>query len=265
MTSSIEVTEVAARAGVALVPIGATEQHGAHLPVTTDTAIAAAFAAEAGARVTGEVATWVLPALPFGFSPEHAGRAGTIGLSAETLLALVDDIGRGVAASGIRRLLFVNGHGGNPELLHVACRQLRERRGLAAFAVHVPGLALPPELAEGVTTGDLDAHAGHYETSLLLALDPGAVDMDAARADGLERVRARAASPTRPFGAVSVPWPVDDLSASGVIGDPSTADAEWGGERAFATQAAALADIVRAVAAHPLPPEWVHSRRGDAE
>lgn len=264
MTSSSKVAEVAAREGVALVPIGATEQHGAHLPVSTDTTIAAAFAAAVAARVTGDVATWVLPALPFGFSPEHAGRPGTIGLTAQTLLALSDDIGRGVAASGIRRLLFVNGHGGNPELLHVACRQLRERRGLAAFAVHAPGLALSAELSEGVTTGDLDAHAGHYETSVLLALDPGVVDMDAARADGLERVRARADSPTRPFGAVSVPWHVDDLSVSGVIGDPTTADAAWG-ERAFAAQTAALADIVRAVAAHPLPPEWVHSRRGDAE
>lgn len=264
MTSSPEIARVAARAGVALVPIGATEQHGAHLPVTTDTAIAEAFAAAAAARVGDEVATWVLPALPFGFSPEHAGRPGTIGLSAETLLAIADDIGRGVAASGIRRLLFVNGHGGNPELLHVACRQLRERRGLAAFAVHVPGLALPPELGEGVTTGDLDAHAGHYETSVLLALDPRAVRMDAARADGLDEVTAVAASLTRPFGAVSVPWHVDDLSASGVIGDPTTADAAWG-ERAFSAQAAALADIVRAVATHPLPPEWLHSRRGDAE
>ena len=264
MTSSPDVAAVAARAGVALVPIGATEQHGPHLPVTTDTAVAAAFATAAAARVGDEVATWLLPALPFGFSPEHAGRAGTIGLSAETLLAVADDIGRGVAASGIRRLLFVNGHGGNPELLHVACRQLRERRGLAAFAVHVPGLPLPAELAEGVTTGDLDAHAGHYETSVLLALDPASVDMDAARADGVAEVTAAAASPTRPFGAVSVPWHVDDLSASGVIGDPTTADAAWG-ERAFAAQAASLADIVRAVAAHPLPPEWVHSRRGDAE
>lgn len=206
----------------------------------------------------------MLPALPFGFSPEHAGRAGTIALSPQTLLGVADDIGRGVAASGIRRVLFVNGHGGNPELLHVACRQLRERLGLAAFAVHVPGLALPTELDEGVTTGDRDAHAGHYETSVLLALDPTAVKMDAARADGLEAVAAAAESPTRPFGPVSVPWHIDDLSPSGVIGDPTTADAAWG-ERAFAAQASALAEIVRAVAAHPLPPEWVHSRRRDAE
>lgn len=264
MTSSTQVAAIAARGGVALVPIGATEQHGPHLPVTTDTTIAAAFATAASARVARDVAIWVLPAVPFGFSPEHAGRPGTVSLSPRTLLAVADDIGRGVAASGIRRLLFVNGHGGNPELLHVACRQLRERRGLAAFAVHVPGLALPPELTEGVTTGDLDAHAGHYETSVLLALDPASVDMDAARADGLDEVTAAADSLTRPFGAVSVPWHVDDLSHSGVIGDPTTADAGWG-ERAFAAQAAALADIVRAVAAHPLPDEWVHSRRGDAE
>lgn len=264
MPSSPEIARVAAREGVALVPIGATEQHGPHLPVTTDTTIAAAFATAAAARVARDVATWVLPALPFGFSPEHAGRAGTIGLSAQTLLGVADDIGRGVVASGIHRLLFVNGHGGNPELLHVACRQLRENRALAAFAVHVPGLALAPELAEGVTTGDLDAHAGHYETSVMLALDPAAVGIDAARPDGLDAVRATANGLTRPFGTVSVPWHVDDLSRSGVIGDPTTADAAWG-ERAFAAQAAALADIVRAVAEHPLPPEWVHSRRRDAE
>lgn len=264
MTSSTQIAAVAARDGVALVPIGATEQHGPHLPVTTDTTIAAAFATAAAARAAKDVATWVLPAVPFGFSPEHAGHPGTISLSPQTLLALADDIGRGVAASGIRRLLFVNGHGGNPELLHVACRQLRETRGLSAFAVHVPGIALPADLLEGVTAGDLDAHAGHYETSVLLALDPASVEMGAARADGLDEVTAAATSPTRPFGQVSVPWHVDDLSRSGVIGDPTTATAAWG-ERVFAAQAAGLADIVRAVAVHPLPPEWVHSRRGDAE
>lgn len=264
MPSSTEIARIAGRDGVALVPIGATEQHGPHLPLTTDTTIAAAFATAASARVAKDVATWMLPPLPFGFSPEHTGRPGTISLAPETLLALTDDIGRGVVASGIRRLLFVNGHGGNPELLHVACRQLRERHGLAAFAVHAPGLALPPELTAGVTTGDLDAHSGHYETSVLLALQPASVDMDAARADGLDQVTAVAESLLRPFGTVSVPWHVDDLSPSGVIGDPTTADTAWG-EQAFAAQTAVLADIIRAVAAHPLPPESVHSRRGDAE
>lgn len=264
MTSSTEVARTAARDGVALVPVGATEQHGPHLPVTTDTTIAVAFATAASARVSRDVATWVLPALAYGFSPEHAGRPGTVSLSASTLLALTADIGRGIAASGIRRLLFVNGHGGNPELLHVACRQLREQQGLAAFAVHVPGLALPPEMAAGVTTGDLDAHAGHYETSVMLTLDPAAVETTAAHAGGIAEVNAVAASLTRPFGTVSVPWHVDDLSPSGVIGDPTTADAAWG-ERAFSAQTTALAEIVRAVAEHPLPPEWIHSRRGDAE
>lgn len=94
MTSSTQISDVAAREGVALVPIGATEQHGPHLPVTTDTTIAAAFATAAAARAAREVATWVLPPLPFGFSPEHAGRPGTIALSPQTLLAITDDIGR---------------------------------------------------------------------------------------------------------------------------------------------------------------------------
>ncbi|WP_285135615.1 creatininase family protein [Microbacterium sp. lyk4-40-TSB-66] len=262
MQTAVDIAAVASRDGVALVPVGATEQHGPHLPVSTDTEIAVALATAAVERVTPEVATWVLPAVAFGFSPEHAGRPGTISLSAETLLALVDDVGRGVAASGIRRLVFVNGHGGNPELLHVACRRLRGHLSLAAFAVHAPGLPLPTGMLDDVTHGDRDAHAGHYETSVMLTVHPAAVDLDTARADGVTAVEERANSPLRPFGAVSVPWHVDDLSSSGTIGDPTTADAGWGA-RALAAQANALAEIIRAVAADPLPPEWLHSGRGE--
>jgi creatinine amidohydrolase len=262
MPTAVDIADVAARDGVALVPVGATEQHGPHLPVSTDTEIAVALAAAAAGKVGAEVATWVLPAVAFGFSPEHAGRPGTISLSAETFLALMDDVGRGVVASGIRRLVFVNGHGGNPELLHVACRRLRENLSLAAFAVHAPGLPLPDEMLTDVTHGDNDAHAGQYETSVMLTVRPAAVDLRAARADGVPSVQERAESWLRPFGIVSVPWHVDDLSPSGTIGDPTTADAAWGA-RALTAQADALAEIVRAVAAHPLPPEWLHSGRGE--
>ncbi|MFX8676642.1 creatininase family protein, partial [Acinetobacter baumannii] len=82
-------------------PVGATEQHGAHLPVDTDTIIAAALARRACDRLAGEVETWLLPALADGFSPEHASHAGTISLAADTILRVCDDVARAAQASGM--------------------------------------------------------------------------------------------------------------------------------------------------------------------
>lgn len=255
----VDVAALAAAGGIAVQPIGATEQHGPHLPLTTDAVIATALADAArdvlatrvAADMTGVPPLWVLPTLAYGTSPEHASFAGTVSLSSTTLRAISLDVGRSVAAAGLRTLVFVNAHGGNPELLHVAARDIRDETGVLVVVVHGPALPLPSELADAVPRPDVDVHAGFYETSVLLAIDPASVRSPLAAPDGLARTDGLAVGAVTPlvgpFAAISLPWRTEDVSASGTIGDPTGASAEWG-RAALRAQAEALADALMEIA-----------------
>lgn len=206
-------------------PLGAIEQHGPHLPLNTDLLIADAVATAAVERVGEEVDAWLLPPLAYTKSNEHAWAPGTIWLSAETLLAVLDDIGRCVAMTPARRLVFLNGHGGNSALIAVANRELRLRHGLTTFLAH-PGV--PPDQG-GPSPGDelaMGVHGGTDETSLMLHLAPELVDVAAAE----RRVPAHLAGNryVRFGGPVSFGWLSNDFADDGVIGDPTAADPERG-------------------------------------
>ncbi|WP_295775884.1 creatininase family protein [uncultured Microbacterium sp.] len=254
----IDVAALAAVGGIAVQPIGATEQHGPHLPLSTDAVIATALAdtardvlaARAAAGIAGIPPLWMLPPLAYGTSPEHASFTGTVSLSSTTLRAICLDVARSVAAAGVRTLVFVNAHGGNPELLHVVAREIRDQTGVLVVVVHGPALPLPPELTEAVPRPDVDVHAGFYETSVLLAVDPASVRLPLAAPDGVPRTDELAAGALTPlvgpFAAISLPWRTEDVSASGTIGDPTGANAEWG-RAALRAQADALADVLREI------------------
>lgn len=251
--TSPRVAQIAAAGGVAIQPIGATEQHGPHLPVTTDAVIATALA-ERAVTLLGEreaPPVWLLPTLAYGKSPEHSGIPGTITLSSTTMLAVCLDVARSVALSGIRTLVFVNAHGGNPELLQLVARDIRADSGVLAVGIHAPSLPLSSGLADRIPRPDLDVHAGYYETSIMLAVAPEAVDVAAALPDGLARADELAAGSAAAsggvFGALDLPWHTADVSGSGTIGDPTGANAEWGAA-ALAEQGAALADAIVEVA-----------------
>jgi mycofactocin precursor peptide peptidase len=192
-----------------LVPVGSVEQHGPHLPLDTDTRIAAAVAARAA---TG--ALLVAPPVAYGASGEHEGFAGTVSIGHEALRLLLVELGRS-ASRWAGRLVFVNGHGGNVSSLVEAVRLLRyEGRDAAWFACAAGG----------------DAHAGRTETSLMLALDPALVRPErtagntAPLADLLPAMRA---------GGVAA------VSPNGVLGDPAVASADEG-ERLLAAMSDAL-------------------------
>jgi mycofactocin precursor peptide peptidase len=184
---------------VLLVPVGATEQHGPHLPLGTDTAIAATVAARSGLPVA--------PAVPYGASGEHESFPGTVSIGTEILAAVIVELGRS-ACRFARRLVLVNGHGGNVGALRAAVALLRsEGRDVAWFPCGVPGA---------------DAHAGHHETGVMLALAPDTVRPDLAAPGNT--------APLRELMPAISAGSVRDVSPSGVLGDPSGATASEGAE-----------------------------------
>lgn len=233
---------------VVLLGVGAIEQHGPHLPLSTDYVVAEATTQAVVAEADSEIDVWRLPTLAFTKSDEHAWSSGTIWLSWDTLMRVLVDIGRSVAKSPARRLVFLNAHGGNSALLQVASRELRREFGLRTFVMPASvavgggeraGRDRPEELGLGI-------HGGYTETSVLLHLRPDLVHMEhAVRSvpDGLAEYRHVG------FGKpVSFGWLSDDFGTNGTIGDPTGASAEAGKahfEAAVAGCVAALREVAR--------------------
>lgn len=224
-------------------PIGAVEQHGPHLPMSVDHVIADELATAVIGAVGDELDVWQLPTTSVSASGEHAWSIGTLWLSARTMLALVDDVGDCVAATGARRLVFLNAHGGNTALLQLACRELRRRHGLLTFVVHP---YVPP--AHGGTSPEhelgMGIHGGHDETSLMLHLRPGLVDMDLAVRQVPEHLLEN--RHVRFGGSVQFGWMSDDFGPHGHIGDPTRASAA-DGARLFAAAVELVSDQLREI------------------
>lgn len=235
-------------ATVLVQPIGAIEHHGPHLPLRTDALVAEAVATAGVERaVAAGLDVWLLPTLSVGKSDEHAWAPGTLWLSADTLLAVLRDLGRSVVATGARKLVFVNGHGGNAALLQVANRELRRLFGLQTFTMPA-GLQHAGRGVDGEPDErGFGIHAGWAETSVVLHLAPDLVDPAAfARnvPDGLADF-ALLGFNARP---VTFGWLSDDFGPTGVIGDPTGASAAAGArmvEEATAFVAAALGEVAR--------------------
>jgi creatinine amidohydrolase len=246
--------QVARRLGegsVLVLPVGAVEQHGPHLPLSTDLVIAEEMAARVVAERGEELDLWLLPALAYTKSNEHAWAPGTIWLGAQTLLAVLDDIGRSLAMLPAKRLAFLNGHGGNTQLLAVANRELRLAHGLMTFLLHP---RLPRD--SGGTAAEADdelgmgVHAGRDETSIMLHLRPELVDMDKAARAVPEALASNAHATFG--GTVAFGWLSDDLHPSGVIGDPTLASTELGA-RLVQEMVTQLGDELAEVAAFEFP------------
>ncbi len=234
---------------VAVLPVGAVEQHGPHLPLATDTIVVEALAEDLRARPRTTARVLVLPTLAIGHSPEHADFPGTLSHAAEALLAQWTDVARDVARCGVRKLMLLNGHGGQRALVDLAAVRWRADFGMLVlranwFALGTPaGLFDADELEHGI-------HGGEVETSLLLHLRPELV-----RRAALADFRARLPDgPELPFGQgrpVGFGWLARDLHAEGVVGNAARADAARG-QRLYAHLLAELDRVIEAAAATAL-------------
>lgn len=250
--TTAEVGAIDTTDAVVVQPIGAIEQHGPHLPLSTDALVAERMSALALERLGAGSNVWQLPTLSYGKSTEHLGRAGTVALSATTLMAVCLDLGRSLAASGFRKLVFVNGHGGQPGLLDVVARDIRAETGLEVFPMMPGRLGLP----EGVDPVDpaYGIHGGQIETSIVMALKPSLVRLDRAVRDGDAAGALFAGYRHLTLeGAVPTAWLTDDLSASGVLGDPTAASPELG-RAVVEHQVAALAEVLLEIKSFAFPP-----------
>ena len=222
-----QITELPDRANtVIILAAGATEQHGPHLPCSVDTAISSGVIGHALARLPATVPAFALPPITYGKSEEHLHFPGTMTLTGTTLLSTVTEIGDSVYRSGFRKLLIVNGHGGQPQVMEMAARELRLRYG--DFVI-IPTSVWKMPSGLGAFTSEkekkLSMHAGHGETALMLALAPDTVRMEHAVANFPDEFPIKLLSQD---GRPACAWTTRDFGPSGVIGDPCGATADQG-------------------------------------
>lgn len=226
ITSATAAEENERQATVALLPIGSFEQHGEFLPLATDTLIACIITD----RIAAEYPVMLLPPITISCSHEHAGWRGTVSISARTLYSVVTDIAQSLAASGVHRLVLVNGHGGNYVLSNV----------VQEATIHEPVMALFPSgpawnLARSEAGLETDAHddmhGGELETSILLHAKPDVVRPGNESADWLAGDRRHLLT----LG-------MGEYTKSGIIGKPSAGTAAKGSD-VLASLARSFADV----------------------
>lgn len=213
---------------VAVLPIGAIEQHGPHLPVWVDSCINELLLDRALTALPATARVLALPLQAVGKSNEHTAFGGTLSLSCETLIAMLLELGESVYRAGIHRLILLNSHGGQPQVLDVVARELRIRHAMlvvnaAWFSLGLPeGLFSADECRHGI-------HGGEIETSLMLHLRPDLVDMGRARNFvSLSQEMVGKFDLLTVEGAIGIGWQAQDLNHWGVCGNAAAADADRG-------------------------------------
>ncbi|QJX08220.1 creatininase family protein (plasmid) [Rhizobium leguminosarum] len=236
---------------IAVLPIASTEQHGPHLPIATDVAIATGMLAELKRQRPEDLDMLVLPTQEIGKANEHIYGPGTLSLSAELLIPVWTAIGAKVAEAGLRKMVIVNSHGGNVDIMSIVARELRVRYQMAVVSTqwgrfgHPEGMVSDHESKYGI-------HGGDVETSLMLHFRPELVRMDkaqnfASKAEGM-REQSKFLQPLPPH---SLAWIAHDLNPFGVVGDASIAKAEKG-EAICRHQVKGFVELLQDLKAYPL-------------
>ena len=220
---------------MAVLPVAAIEQHGPHLPLNVDTALVEGVIASALPHLPARLPVLFLPTQSIGFSPEHTRFAGTLTLKAETLLRLWTEIAESVAATGVKKLVLLNSHGGQVGLLDVVARDLRARLGMLVYSVNSFNLPLLDARGDSVAARfsahehRFGIHAGEIETSMMLALKPDQVDMAKAQNfHSASQDRAEQFSILGDGRSAKLGWQMQDYNPHGAVGDAAAATAEKG-------------------------------------
>jgi len=213
---------------IAVLPVGATEQHGPHLPMSTDTATIDGMVQATLPHIPDDLPVLFLPTVPYGKSNEHSRYPGTLTVSATTLISLWTDIGASVAKAGVRKLVLYNSHGGQMSVMDIVARDLREAHGMMVVAANWYTLGLP----EGLFTaheGKHGVHAGDLESSVMLHLTPDYVRPENFRnfhsmtEDLAKENRFLSITPSGKLG-----WQMHDINPAGAAGDATRATAAKG-------------------------------------
>jgi creatinine amidohydrolase len=215
--------------------VAAIEQHGPHLPLNVDTTLVEGVIAAALPHLPGDNPVLFLPTQSVGFSPEHTRFAGTLTLKAETILRLWTDIAESVAATGVKKLVLLNSHGGQVGLLDVVARDLRARLGLLVYSVNSFNLPLVNTQGESVAAQfsahehRFGIHAGEIETSMMLALKLEQVDMTKAQDfHSTSQDRAERFSILGDGRSAKLAWQMQDYNPHGAVGNAAAATADKG-------------------------------------
>jgi creatinine amidohydrolase len=220
---------------IAVLPVAATEQHGPHLPLSVDTDLVDGVVNACLPHLAADAPVLFLPTQTVGLSPEHARFSGTLTLKAETVIRLWTDIGESVAASGVKKLVLLNAHGGQVSVMDIVARDLRARMGMLVYSVS--WFNLPLTDAQGRDVNALfsahehrfGVHAGDVETSMMLALRPERVHMD--RAQDFRSTSQNRAERFPILGngkSAKLGWQMQDYNPHGAAGNAAAATAEKG-------------------------------------
>jgi len=237
---------------VALLPLGAIEQHGPHLPLSTDATIAEEICLRGAKAADEDLSILVMPTQAVGKSTEHLQFEGTLTHTAETLLHSWMEIGDSVARAGLRKLVFFNGHGGQPQIMEICCRELRIKHDMLCVGSSGWSFGPPPDSDVPDDERRYGVHAGTVETSMMLHLRPDLVHMEEAENFvGLLAQVEQDFEKLRILGSTYVGWQAQDLHLGGCSGDATKADPAIG--RIYVDHATTgLAALLRDVSNYPL-------------
>ena len=213
---------------IAVLPIAAVEQHGPHLPISTDTEIANGMVRESISRLPKDLRALFLPVQQIGKSNEHLRSPGTLTLTAETAIRAWTEIGESVNRAGVKKLVMVNSHGGNVECIGIVARELRVRFGMLAIACAWSRLGSPAGIYTDLENA-VGIHGGDMETSMMLHFRPELVKMDKAKNFVPATVEiSKTFDLLRPTGFTAFGWMAQDLNPDGACGNASIATADKG-------------------------------------
>ena len=216
---------------VAVLPLGATEQHGPHLSLAVDTVLVDGVVDAALGHLAATDPVLVLPTQTLGLSTEHLAFAGTLTLSPQTLIQLWCDLGASVARAGVKKLLMFNAHGGNVGLMDVVARELRAQHGLIVYSSSWYNLPLEASVMGQFSAQEhrFGIHAGDIETSMMLALAPDQVDMGQAKNfDSTSQERAARYAVLGNGKSAKLGWHMQDYNPEGAAGNAAAATAAKG-------------------------------------